>query len=105
MWKKPVIKCGSLGCLLKLKIFFELSCTCFLNPVCKTDFKFDNERSNVHKIESGAPQEGVLTPTLYAIFTSDISTAGKILTAMHAGNTAILFHFFFNFHKFEKRIF
>lgn len=52
--------------------------------------KFDNEISELHKIQSGVPQGSVLGPTLYLLFTADLPTNEHTTLATFADDKAIL---------------
>lgn len=45
--------------------------------------EIENNRSNIYKIEPGVRKGSVLSPVVYAIFTSNFKIADNILTAVY----------------------
>jgi hypothetical protein len=48
------------------------------------------EYTMLHPIHAGAPQDSILGPILYTVFTADLPEAEQTLTATYANDTAIL---------------
>lgn len=54
------------------------------------EVNIDNEISSQRKVPAGVPQGSVLSPTLYAIYTSDFKTQRNQSAAFYADDTAII---------------
>jgi hypothetical protein len=52
--------------------------------------KFEDEYSGSKQIRAGVPQDSVLGPILYVLYTSDIPTTGDMLLATFADDTGVL---------------
>lgn len=51
----------------------------------------DEKQSRIHPIKAGIPHGSILTPTLYNIYTADISHTINICLATYADNTGVIF--------------
>lgn len=56
----------------------------------KFQVKFGGETSNLYDIKASIPQGSVLGPVLYSIYTADLPTTDKVVTATYADDTACL---------------
>ena len=52
--------------------------------------RYQDEYIFFYNIQSGEPQESILGPVLYSIFTADLPDSDQTLIATYADNTAIL---------------
>lgn len=52
--------------------------------------KYNEALTKLYPIEAGVPQDSVLEPTLYILFTSDLLSTNNSITATFADDTAIL---------------
>ena len=55
----------------------------------RVDLRHDNVTTRLFPIRSGVPQRSFHSPILYLIYTARLPTSNNVITATHAGDTAV----------------